>query len=175
MSRRPLLWSIAAIVVIAATVGLYWFQPWKLVTNSTANDAVPTAATAATGPTAVPAPAPGNVLLAQGTIVSHEHDSSGTARLVRLTDGRVQLVLENLATTAGPDLRVWLTDQPVKAGKDGWYLFDDGLYVEVGALKANRGNQVYDVPAGTDLSRITSVTIWCKRFSVSFAAAPLTA
>lgn len=84
-------------------------------------------------------------------------------------------MLENLATSDGPDLRVWLTDQPVKAGHDGWYVFDDGLYVEVGALKANRGNQVYDVPAGTDLGRITSVTIWCKRFSVSFGAAPLTA
>jgi hypothetical protein len=29
------------------------------------------------------------------------------------------------------------------------------------------------VPAGTDLTGLTSVTIWCKRFSVSFAAAAL--
>ena len=175
MSRRRLIWGALAIVVVAGAVGLYWFQPWKLITSSTVNEAIPTAAPAPAPTTTGTAPAPTNVLLAQGTIIAHEHDSSGTAKLIRLADGRVQLVLENLATSDGPDLRVWLTDQPVKPGQDGWFVFDDGHYVEVGALKANRGNQVYDVPAGTDLSRITSVTIWCKRFSVSFGAAPLTA
>ncbi|MFE5511711.1 DM13 domain-containing protein [Streptomyces sp. NPDC056529] len=29
------------------------------------------------------------------------------------------------------------------------------------------------VPAGTDLSDLTSVTIWCDRFDVSFGAAVL--
>ncbi|WP_203790828.1 DM13 domain-containing protein [Paractinoplanes rishiriensis] len=28
-------------------------------------------------------------------------------------------------------------------------------------------------PAGTDLDRLTSVSIWCKRFAVSFGAAGL--
>jgi hypothetical protein len=91
---------------------------------------------------------PQNTLVAAGTIVSHEHDSSGTARLVRLAGGEVQLVFENLVTSDGPDLRVWLTDQPVLAGRDGWFVFDDGRYVELGPLKANRGNQVYDIRPG---------------------------
>jgi hypothetical protein len=116
---------------------------------------------------------PQNVLLAMGTIISHEHTSSGIARLIRLADGRVQVTLENLDTSDGPDLHVWLSDQPVIPGNGGWFVFDDGRYVELGPLKANRGNQVYDVPAGTDLTGLTSVTIWCKRFSVSFGAAPL--
>jgi hypothetical protein len=113
------------------------------------------------------------VLLATGTFISHEHPSSGSAHLVRLADGRVQLTLENLATSDGPDLHVWLTDQPVIEGTAGWHVFVDGRYVELGPVKANNGNQVYDVPAGTDLTGLVSVTIWCKRFAVSFAAARL--
>ncbi|MCI0690182.1 MAG: DM13 domain-containing protein, partial [Sporichthyaceae bacterium] len=76
-------------------------------------------------------------------------------------------------TSNGPDLQVWLTDQPVIPGNAGWFVFDDGRYVQLGPLKANRGNQVYDIPAGTDLTGLTSVSIWCKRFAVSFGAAPL--
>ena len=114
-----------------------------------------------------------NLLVATGSLVSHEHDSSGDVRLVRLADGRVQLTLENLVTSDGPDLRVWLTNQPLIDGRSGWFVFDDDRYVELGPLKANRGNQVYDVPAGTDLTGLTSVTIWCVRFSVSFGAATL--
>jgi len=108
---------------------------------------------------------------ADGMRVYHLHD--GELRVCEVASGQVQLVLEDLATSDGPDLRVWLTDQPVLEGRDGWFVFDDGRYVELGPLKANRGNQVYDVPAGTDLTGLTSVTIWCKRFPVSFAAAAL--
>jgi hypothetical protein len=35
------------------------------------------------------------------------------------------------------------------------------------------GNQVYPIPEDVDLSRLTSVTIWCDRFDVSFGAAQL--
>jgi len=171
LARHPLSWVALTVIVLAAAAGLYWFQPWKLLTDNTVDEALPSVGPVASA--SASASAPGNALLAQGTIITHEHDSSGTVKLVRLADGRVQLVLENLSTSDGPDLRVWLTDQPVLPGRDGWTVFDDGRYVEVGPLKANRGNQVYDVPAGTDLTGLTSMTIWCKRFSVSFGAASL--
>ena len=128
-------------------------------------------ATTAAGPTAQPT----NTLLASGALVAQEHDTTGVAKLVRISDGRVRLLLENLSTSDGPDLRVWLTDQPVRDGREGWFGFDDGRHVEVGALKANRGNQVYDVPPGTSLDGLRSVTIWCQRFSVAFGAAELRA
>jgi hypothetical protein len=35
------------------------------------------------------------------------------------------------------------------------------------------GNQNYDIPAGTDLSRYQSVVIYCKPFHVVFATATL--
>ena len=167
IARSPLAWSAAVLLVVAAVVGLYLFQPWKLFTNKTVNETLPVAEAPADGQ------APRNVVLATGTLVSLEHDTSGSARLIRLTDGSVQLVLEGLNTSDGPDLRVWLTDQPVVQDETGWHVFDDGRYVEVGRLKGNRGNQVYPVPAGTDLSGLRSVAIWCKRFSVGFGAAEL--
>jgi hypothetical protein len=113
------------------------------------------------------------VLLAEGALVTHEHDSSGTAQLVRLPDGRHQLILRELATSDGPDLRIWLTDQRVLPGRDGWHVFDDGRHVELGRLKGTHGTQVYDVPANVDPAQFRSVSIWCARFKVSFAAAEL--
>ena len=91
-----------------------------------------------------------------------------------MADGRRVLRLADFRTTNGPDLHVWLTDAPVIDGRDGWFVFDDGAYLELGKLKANNGNQNYAIPAGSDLSELTSVSIWCDRFNVSFGAAELT-
>jgi len=175
------MWLIGATGVVAlGAFGLYWFQPWKLFTSKAVNDVAPVVvasagtaspdAQAVATPTARPA-----VLVANGTFVTHEHDTSGTAEVVRLPDGKHQLVFRDLSTSDGPDLRVWLTDQPVVAGRAGWHLFDDGKYLEVGRLKGTHGTLVYDLPADVDPAAFTSVTIWCKRFAVSFGAAPLVA
>lgn len=178
--RKPLTWLVLAGIVAAAAFGVYWFQPWKLFTNKEVNEAVPVVATQATPtPTAAPQPSSSgpdpaaNVLLATGTFITHEHATSGDAQVVRLADGRRQLVLLDLDTSDGPDLRVWLSDQPVREGTSGWRVFDDGAWVELGRLKGNRGDQVYEIPADADLGELTSVSIWCRRFAVSFGAAEL--
>jgi hypothetical protein len=119
-------------------------------------------------------PTPVNKLLASGNFVSHEHSTTGTVQLVQLADGRRQLVLLDLSTSDGPDLWVWLTDQKVVMDSSGWHVFDDGRYLQVGRLKGNRGNQVYDLPTTADLAGYRSVTLWCRRFTVSFGAAELT-
>lgn len=168
--RNPLTWSVIGILVAGVIFGLYWFQPWKLVTNKQVADPVPSVAVVPSDPGRA-GQTPVNRLLATGRFVSHEHDTTGTVQLVQLADQRRQLVLLDLSTSNGPDLRVWLTDRNVTAS--GSHVFDDGRYLELGRLKGNRGNQVYDVPAGVDLSSYRSVTIWCKRFSVSFGAAEL--
>jgi hypothetical protein len=62
----------------------------------------------------------------------------------------------------------------VREGVAGWRVFDDGEWVELGRLKGNRGDQAYPLPAGVDPAAYRSVSIWCKRFAVSFGAAPLT-
>jgi hypothetical protein len=171
--KRRILVALGVIVLAGGAFGLYWFQPWKLFTTNEVNDSVPVVATgqpAATDTAETPA---GNRLLAQGTFITHEHETTGRVQLVELPGGRRQLVLLDLDTSDGPDLRVWLTDQPVIEGTTGWRVFDDGSYVELARLRGNKGNQVYDIPSNVDTSQFRSVSIWCKRFAVSFGAAEL--
>ncbi|WP_225630959.1 DM13 domain-containing protein [Streptomyces solaniscabiei] len=172
-------WVIGVLVVAVAGValGLYWFQPWKLWQDETVQEALPEAVATSAPPTAqaeTPSSPVGPQTLASGELISHEHATSGTVKLVQLADGSHVVRLENLDTTNGPDLRVWLTDAPVKEGKSGWHVFDDGKYVSLGMLKGNKGSQNYTLPDDVDPARYSSVSIWCDRFDVSFGAAELT-
>jgi len=182
--RPAVLLPLAAVLVALSAVAMVVFQPWKLVIDDIVDEALPSAsapASAAPPEPAAPsdasssAPAAGPVVLARGTFISHEHATTGSVRVLELPDGSRVLRLEGLDTSNGPDLRVWLSDQPVLEGRDGWFVFDDGDYLELGPLKGNVGNQNYAVPPGTDLEALSSVSIWCARFSVSFGAAALEA
>ncbi|GIJ80908.1 Electron transfer DM13 [Micromonospora phaseoli] len=178
--RTPLTWIAVVVLATGAAFGLYWFQPWKLLTDTEVAEQLTTVATPA-GSAAPDSPTPDSptpegsaaALVSSGDFVSHEHDTSGGARIVRTGDGRHRLELVGLSTSNGPDLRVWLTDQPVVEGRAGWHLFDDGRWVELGRLKGNLGDQGYEIPADIELDDLTSVSIWCKRFAVSFGAAAL--
>ncbi|MFV0133140.1 DM13 domain-containing protein [Streptomyces sp. HMX87] len=178
---RPWFIGVLVVAVAGAGFGLYWFQPWKLWQNETVEEALPGAVVTpapapdapSAGPSASPTPPPGPRTLAAGELISHEHTTSGTVQLVRLADGSHVVRLENLDTSNGPDLHVWLTDAPVKEGKAGWHVFDDGEYVSLGKLKGNKGSQNYNLPEDVDPSRFSSVSIWCDRFDVSFGAAEL--
>ncbi|MEU4407776.1 DM13 domain-containing protein [Streptosporangium sp. NPDC023963] len=182
--RHPVTWGVLTLGAVALGVALYLFQPWRLFTTVEVNEALP-AATASPGPVATRQDEPGEPakatepvrepkVLAKGTFISHEHETEGGARVLELPDGSRVLRIENLDTSDGPDLRVWLSDQPVKKGNAGWFNLDDGKHLELGDLKGNKGNANYAIPAGADLDSLKSVTIWCKRFSVSFGAAALT-
>ncbi|MFB6641144.1 DM13 domain-containing protein [Streptomyces chartreusis] len=165
----PLGLGVLVLVLVAGGLGLYWFQPWKLWQDTTVEEALP----AAVGTSAPASTAPGPRTLAGGELISHEHATSGSVKLLRLADGSHVLRLEDLDTSNGPDLRVWLTDAPVKEGVGGWRVFDDGAHISLGRLKGNKGSQNYAVPGDVDLSRYSSVSIWCDRFDVSFGAAEL--
>jgi hypothetical protein len=173
--RHPVTWVVGAVAIGVFAFALYLFQPWRLFTTVEVDEALPTVratpTTAAASPVASPPAAAGPREIASGTFISHEHETSGRARVLELPDGSRVLRIENLATSDGPDLRVWLSDQPVKPGE--WRVFDDGKWLELGDLKGNKGNANYAIPASADLDDLTSVTIWCRRFSVSFGAAAL--
>lgn len=175
--RRPWTWVAAGVVIaVLGAVGLALFQPWKLVVDETVDEKAPTAVVASqpgSSPSATGRPAA--TVLATGEFISHEHTTTGRLQVIALADGRRILRLENLATSNGPDLRVWITDAPVKEGTAGWRVFDDGRYVDLGRLKGNRGSQNYELPASVDLAQLDSVSIWCARFRVSFGAATLRA
>lgn len=165
--RRPLLRVGLVVAVAAVVVALLVFEPWKLVIDQRVDEAPPAPAVS----TAAAAAAP--VVLARGELIAHEHASSGRVVVLGLPDGSRVLRLDDLRTSNGPKLEVWLSDQPVVPGRAGWYVFDDGRHVDLGDLKGNIGSSNYAVPADVDLAQLGSVTIWCDRFSVSFAAAQL--
>jgi len=91
------------------------------------------------------------------------HNAQGTAKVIPLQqDDAHVLRLENLKVTNGPDLYVYLSTD--KSASD---------FVNLGKLKANNGNQNYDIPNGTDLTKYDTVLIWCKAFSVLFGSVEL--
>jgi hypothetical protein len=175
--QKPWVRVTLVAVLLLGTVALYFTQPWRLFLDRTVNEAGPVTVAPATRAAAPPegsaAQATRPQVLSSGTFISHEHATKGRASIIRLADGKHILRIENLDTSDGPDLRVWLSDQPVKKGTSGWSVFDDGQHVELGELKGNKGDQNYSVPADTDLAELSSVSIWCKRFHVSFGAAAL--
>ncbi|WP_419538125.1 DM13 domain-containing protein [Mycobacterium colombiense] len=88
-------------------------------------------------------------------------------------EGEQILRLENLHTTLGPRLRVWLSDAPVDHASFPWRQFAHSTHIDLGRLRANRGNAGYAVPNGADTHALGSVILWCERFRVSFGAAQL--
>jgi Electron transfer DM13 len=180
LHRRPLVRIAAAAGAVLVVVGLVLFEPWQLVVDQRVDEAAPVAAAPAApvDPAAPAAPvepaAPAEpVVLARGELISHEHESSGAVVVLELPDGSRVLRLEDLNTSNGPALQVWITDAPVIEGRDGWHVFDDGRYVDLGELKGNIGSSNYPLPPEVDLTQLSSVTVWCERFAVSFAAAAL--
>ncbi len=176
---RKIVLSIAAVAVVVLVVGVVLFEPWRLFTESRVDEGLPTADGEV--PSSVPTRTPGEtppsdepkpeiVELAAGTFEDAEHDTTGRARVLELADGTRFVRLEGLASSDGPDLHVWITDQP--SGGD-WGSYDDGRYVKLGDLKATHGNQNYEIPADADLGGLVSVVIWCDRFNVAFGTAPV--
>jgi hypothetical protein len=110
--------------------------------------------------------------IAAGTFHSNAHETKGTATVYRRADGTRTLRLADFETSNGPDVRVYLVAAPDV--KDDATVKSAG-FIELGKLKGNRGDQNYEIPTSVDLSQYRSVTIWCKRFSVNFGTAPLSA
>ena len=111
-------------------------------------------------------------VLAKGEIHNADKTGSGTATIYQLADGKRVLRLTDFAVDNGPDLHVRLI--AADDAKDTASVAKTD-HVELDKLKGNKGSQNYDVPENVDLSKYKVVSIWCNRFSVNFAAAPLTA
>ena len=167
--------TIGAVVAAAAlVVALVVFKPWLLFVDVRVDEALPTTApvpTLTAEPSDTPTADPVPIELASGALISHEHETSGTARIVEQTDGSLVLTLEDLSTSNGPDVHVWLSGSDVVEGRDGWFVAGSAPHLDLGPIKGNQGNQVYEIPAGTNLDAYRSVSLWCVQFGVSFGAA----
>jgi hypothetical protein len=92
------------------------------------------------------------------------HFGRGQALLIETAPNAYTLRFEDFSVRNGPDLFVYLSQDP------GGYTGDA---LELGRLKATDGSFNYEIPPGTDISQFKSAIVWCKPFSVLFAAAPL--
>ena len=158
MNRKLIVGAVLAIL-IPATV--YAASP--LFFNRTIDEEIPMAKTDA-GKEMQSSEAMQPMVSASGNFVGVGdgiHSTEGTAKVLS-TDNSKFLRFEDFKATNGPDLHVYLaTDEKATD------------YVDLGSLKANIGNQNYQIPEGTDLAKYDTVLVWCKQFSVLFGHAEL--
>jgi hypothetical protein len=189
--RWWLLGGAAVAAAAAAVVAVGFFGVHTLFVDDVVDEEGPVFASGATmPPDTTPATSPGEggdgaaaggdsaaavVTLASGTFQGvGRYD--GTGRVVVLSDGTDQRFVrfeDDFATSNGPDLFVYL-------GTGSGRYDDPDEYVDLGELRGNVGAQNYEIPAvhpGTgapiDLDRFNHVAVWCRRFDVTFAVAPL--
>jgi hypothetical protein len=163
MTPRKLLIVAAAVAVMAGI--WYLFRPELLFVTNEVHEDLPSPARAG-------APTTTTKVLATGSFHGVAHTTRGTATVHETADGQRVLRLTEFETSNGPAVRVYL----IAAGDaDDADTVKRSEPIDLGEMKGNRGDQNYDVPAGTDLAKYRAVTIWCARFDVNFATAPLTA
>ncbi|MGI0004353.1 MAG: DM13 domain-containing protein [Candidatus Nitrosotenuis sp.] len=170
MNKKIIIGIIVAVVIPAA---VYAGSP--LFINETINEPLPSSAIIKTSEVMEKSETmeksdtmmekSGTTLALSGSFVGVNdgiHNAEGIAKVIPLDDGGQILRLEEFKSTNGPDLYVYLaTDEKATD------------YVSLGELKANIGNQNYEIPEGTDLSKYDTALVWCKQFSVLFGHANL--
>lgn len=109
-------------------------------------------------------------VISNGRFHGVAHETQGVATIYRLDSGKRVLRFTEFETSNGPDVQVYL-GKAIDAG-DNETVTRSGFH-HLGALKGTRGDQNYEIPDELDLGEYHSVTIWCRRFGVNFATAPL--
>ena len=180
--RRLTVGVIAALAVVAFLL----FRPDTLFTEVEADEsleeafAATTEAEVATTTTATPTTIADTTLatttttvpveparVSSGEFVGIDHRAAGTASVYE-QDGRYVLRFEDDTDIQnGPDLYLWLL--PTTSYEGG----TPAEYIDLGFLKGTVGGQNYDLPDEFDPELHRTVLIWCVRFAVPFAAAPL--
>jgi hypothetical protein len=162
MNWRRLIMT-AAVIVLA--IGWYLFRPELLFVSRSVNEPFPgTSAAQMTAANASP------TMLSQGNFHGVAHETKGMAALFQLPDGKRVLRFTEFETSNGPDVQVYLV--AAADASDNETVTKAG-FIHLGALKGTDGDQNYEVPADVDLKTYQAVTIWCRRFGVNFATAPL--
>jgi electron transfer DM13 len=158
LSRKK--WIIACVAALVLVV-LWWeFRPEKLWVNVKVNEAPPAGAATELQPTYT------------GLLVARAHPTSGRASVYQTPDGKRDLRLTDFTTSNGPDVHVVLAQSADETLKQD-FIKGQLSTVELGQMKANQGNQNYDLPDSADLTQYDSVVIYCERFHVIFGLAKL--
>lgn len=131
----------------------------------------PTPVAAMEKPTATVMHATGPKVLATGNFDRKDdvHYASGQAIIARQQDDSTIVRLQDLAAANGPDLFVYVTEHPGPKTSDDLHQGGHNL----GTLKATNGSFNYTLDPSTDASKVKSVVIYCRAFSVIFSTAIL--
>lgn len=156
---------IGIIATVVAIAGWAAFRPELLFVNQKVNESFPGASAQSAS-----MKSGGPVALVEGNFRAGAHETSGTATIHQLADGKRVLRLTNFKTSNGPDVHVYLV--AANDVKENTTVKTAG-FLDLGSIKGNEGDQNYEVPADADLNKYRAVTIWCARFGVNFATAPL--
>ena len=171
MSRKSIVIAAAVIVVAGAW---YAFRPERLFVSKEVNEKLD-AGTVTTADSAAPMLAMGDAkvarALASGTFHSNAHETRGKATVYQLPGGGRILRLTEFETSNGPDVHIYLV---AAADVQDNATVKTAGFVDLGSMKGNKGDQNYEIPASIDLAKYRAATVWCRRFSVNFGAAPLT-
>jgi hypothetical protein len=169
IKRHRVLAAGAALAGIAtAAFVVAYFEPQALLIDDEVDEALPMAAAPRQGETAA-ARAERPETVSESEFRGLDHDATGQALIVE-SGGRRYLRFEDLEVENGPDLKVYLSE--AASTGEGDQFVDEG-YVSLGDLKGNIGNQNYELGDDIDLARFRSAVIWCERFGVGFAVAPI--
>jgi Electron transfer DM13 len=160
MKRRNL---YLAFGLVALGGAWYLFRPELLFVKKQVNEGFPSASMASALENATPP-------VLSGRFHSVAHETMGSAAIHELANGTRVLRLTGFQTSNGPDVHVYLVAAADAADAD---TVKKAGFIDLGSLKGTEGDQNYDVPAGVDLDKYRSATIWCARFGVNFATAPL--
>lgn len=154
-------WKIAIPIVVIALLIIAWyaFRPERLVVNRPVDESFPRVNADSSAQA-----------LASGNFYSILHPTAGTATIYRLADGSRFLRLTNFKTSNGPDVHIYMV--AAEDAKDNVTVERSG-FIDLGVIKGNIGDQNYVLGPDVDLAKYRAVSVWCKRFSVNFGAAPL--
>lgn len=153
-------WFLAAIGVAVLVAGWWLFRPEKLWVNVKVNEPAPFDASSDVQP------------LFTGLLASRAHPTSGRASIYQASGGKRDLRLTDFMTSNGPDVHVVLArSADENLAQD--FVKGELDSVELGLLKANQGNQNYELPDSADLGKYDAVVIYCVRFHAVFGVAKL--
>jgi len=155
------IWKIVVpVLLVAVFIAWYAFRPERLFVNEYVDEKLPAA-------TSGSAPEP----LESGTFHSVLHPTQGTATIYRVGEGDRVIRFTNFKTSNGPDVHIYMV--AAADATDNASVPRAG-FIDLGSIKGNIGDQNYALAPDVDLSKYRTVSVWCKRFSVNFGAAPLT-
>ena len=146
-------WILIA-VGLPVLVALWWaFRPEKLWIDQKVNEPAPFDTSADPQP------------ILTGRFEGNAQQTNGRATIYK-KPGEEYLHLSDFTAPSGPDIHVALVhdDAQAKSGPDS---------VDLGPLKANQGDQNYNLPGGTDLNKYDAVLIYAEPSHAVFGLAKL--